>query len=418
MTSAETGSFVLALCLMLIAVHGLGFLFEKLRQPKLIGEILAGVVLGPFVLGPHLPALGTSSQTILAFLSQTGLLLLMFLAGAEARQLNFRRNSRVMSWLLMVGTGFPFALVLLAADWIPLERIMGPAASREATLLVLAISISVTSIPVLSRIFTDLKILHTRFAGLVLGTAVLEDILLWGILAFAQVLASGKTSLSDIVMHTGINLGFMSLGLLVFPRLLAQLPQARVNFIARTSIAAWPMFILLVYVSLGHLLGVNVVFAAFLAGFGVIGGAHAPSRAQLEPSLEAIGTVARAFFIPLFFAMVGHKLILGRGFDFAQLMVFLVGSSLVSCFGTALAAWCARFKALDIVNIALTNNARGGPGIVLAGIAFESHLINSTFYTTLVLTAILTSQLAGLWLKFVLSKGWPLLSTFSEDRPL
>jgi Kef-type K+ transport system membrane component KefB len=401
---------------MLIAVHGLGFVFEKFRQPKLLGEILAGVLLGPFVLGPHLPTIGASSQTILSFLSQAGLLLLMFLAGTEARQLNFRQNSRFILWLLVVGTGLPFALILLGADWIPLEGLIGTADSRVATLIVLGIAVSVTSIPVLSRIFQELNILHTRFAGLVLGTAVLEDILLWGVLAFAQVLATSKNSLTEIVLHTGINLGFMMLGLLVLPRLLARLPQARVNFISRTSPAAWPLLVLLVYVSLGHLLGVNVVFAAFLAGFGVIGGAEAPSRTYLGPSLEAIGTVARAFFIPLFFAMVGHKLILGRGFDLSQLVLFLLGSSLLSCLGTALAAWCAGFRRLDIVNVALTNNARGGPGIVLAGIAFESQLINATFYTTLVITAILTSQMAGLWLKYVLAQGWPLWSQFSNEH--
>jgi hypothetical protein len=66
---------------------------------------------------------------------------------------------------------------------------------------------------------------------------------------------------------------------------------------------------------------------------------------------------------------------------------------------------------LDVINLAVVTNARGGPGIVLATVAYETGIINAAFYTTLVLTAVITSQAAGAWLRFVLSKGWPLLST-------
>jgi len=80
-----------------------------------------------------------------------------------------------------------------------------------------------------------------------------------------------------------------------------------------------------------------------------------------------------------------------------------------------LAAKLAGFRGLDIVNIAITINARGGPGIVLASVAYDAGIINAAFYTTLVLTAVLTSQAAGVWLRFVLSKGWPLLSSNPEE---
>jgi Kef-type K+ transport system membrane component KefB len=83
-----------------------------------------------------------------------------------------------------------------------------------------------------------------------------------------------------------------------------------------------------------------------------------------------------------------------------------------------LAAKLAGFQQLDILNLAITTNARGGPGIVLASVAFEAGIISATFYTTLVLTAIVTSQAAGMWLRFVLSKGWPLLSSNPEETGL
>jgi len=366
---------------------------------------------GPFVLGPWLPELGTSSKIILDFLSQSGLLLLMFLAGSEARQLGFTRHRKIMLSLLTIGTGLPFVLIMLAGGlgFLTVQSIQGSAQSFEATLLVLAIAVTVTSIPVLSRIFQDLKLLHTRFAGLIIGTAVLEDILLWGILSLAQVLASGKTAPLDVMIHTAMNLSFMAMGLLVFPKILAGLPEARANIITRNSPTAWPILILLMYVSIAHLINVNVVFAAFLAGFGVIGGAEAPARKKLADSLDAIGTVARAFFIPLFFAMVGHKLIFGIGFNWREFLTFLVLSSLLSVVSSWIAARIGGMKNYEAINIAITNNARGGPGIVLAGIAFESGLVTASFYTTLVITAIITSLWAALWLKLQIKKGRPLL---------
>lgn len=411
MTGQETGSFVFTVCLLLLAVHALGFLFEKLKQPKLIGEILAGIILGPFILGPWLPELGSSSKILLDFLSQAGLLLLMFLAGSEARQLGFTRHRKIMLSLLTIGTGLPFVLIMLAGGLgvLTVQSIQGSAQSFEATLLVLAIAVTVTSIPVLSRIFQDLKLLHTRFAGLIIGTAVLEDILLWGILSLAQVLASGKTAPIDVMIHTAMNLSFMAMGLLVFPKILAGLPEARANIITRNSPTAWPILILLIYVSIAHLINVNVVFAAFLAGFGVIGGAEAPARKKLADSLDAIGTVARAFFIPLFFAMVGHKLIFGIGFNWREFLTFLLLSSLLSIISSWIAARIGGMKNYEAINIAITNNARGGPGIVLAGIAYESGLVTASFYTTLVITAIITSQWAALWLKLQIKKGRPLL---------
>jgi Kef-type K+ transport system membrane component KefB len=75
----------------------------------------------------------------------------------------------------------------------------------------------------------------------------------------------------------------------------------------------------------------------------------------------------------------------------------------------SLAGRFAGFRGLDLINLAITTNARGGPGIVLASVAFDAGIISSKFYTTLVVAAVLTSQIAGAWLEYVLRKGWPLL---------
>jgi Kef-type K+ transport system membrane component KefB len=121
------------------------------------------------------------------------------------------------------------------------------------------------------------------------------------------------------------------------------------------------------------------------------------------------GKVSFAFFIPVYFATVGLKLDLVRNLSLGMLAVFLAGSCTVKI-SVSLAGRCAGFRGLDLINLAITTNARGGPGIVLASVAFDAGIISPEFYTTLVLAAVVTSQAAGAWLDYVLRKGWPLLT--------
>ena len=92
-----------------------------------------------------------------------------------------------------------------------------------------------------------------------------------------------------------------------------------------------------------------------------------------------------------------------------MMLAFIAGTCVVKLFSVSLAARLAGFRGLELINLAITTNARGGPGIVLASVAFDAGIISPKFYTTLVVAAILTSQFAGAWLGHVLHKGWPLL---------
>jgi Kef-type K+ transport system membrane component KefB len=100
-----------------------------------------------------------------------------------------------------------------------------------------------------------------------------------------------------------------------------------------------------------------------------------------------------------------------------MLAAFLIASCVVKILSVSLAGRLAGFRGLDLVNLALTTNARGGPGIVLASVALDAGIISNGFYTTLVLAAVITSQIAGAWLAYVLRKGWPLLSEFKARSP-
>ena len=412
MSNSDLTSVLFILLLLVALAQLLGYLFMKLRQPKVVGEILAGVVVGPAILG-RLPSASwileaTQRQAnILNFVYWLGLLLLMFLSGAETQQLFSREERREVGWLAIVGTGIPFVLALVLGPWLIAPTLAGPNGNRISLIIILAVGVAVTSVPVVSKIFADLKILHTRFARLVLGVAVLEDIVLWLALAVATALA-GKTVLNPGQMsyHLLTTVAFFGLGVTIVPRIVKRLNKSRFNVFAKQSPVAYAIAVLLAYCVAAGALDVSLVFAAFLAGFAVV---HKKRRLFAE-ALDAIGKVSFAFFIPVYFAIVGLKLDLIRGLSLWMIGSFILGSCVVKILSVSLAGRCAGFRGLDLINLAITTNARGGPGIVLASVAFDAGIISPQFYTTLVVAAVLTSQVAGAWLDYVLRKGWPLLT--------
>lgn len=415
MSSAEFGSLTLLLLVVVTTAHLLGYVFVKLRQPRVVGEILAGVLLGPSLLGHFFPGLSsrifTGNSTsghhamVLGFLCNLGLLLLMFASGAETRGLFHRQDTREVAWLGIVGTGLPFLFSLTLAPLLPLNLLIGTAGQITPLLLVVSIAMAVTSIPVISKILHDLRILHTRFARLILGVAVMEDVVLWAVLAVATALArSGNVPHREITLHVCATLAYFALGLLAAPRLLKRLNRARFNVLATDAAIAYVMTILLAYAAIAALLDVSLVFAAFLAGLAVV------KDERLTEAVQSVSRISFAIFIPIYFAVVGYKLDLSKTFSLGMLAFFLTIGCLTKLLSAGVGAKLAGFNNSDSVNLAMALNARGGPGIVLASVAFEANIINASFYTTLVLFAVLTSQIAGAWLDYVLRKGWPLLS--------
>lgn len=413
MSNSELMPVLLILLLLVGLAQLLGYVFVRLRQPRVVGEILAGVILGPSSLLMRAPATSKLSHAVshqigvLNFVYWLGLLLLMFLSGAETRQLFTQDERREVGWLAIVGTGIPFALGLALGPWIARPELAGANSNHISLMIILAAGVAVTSIPVVSKIFADLKILHTRFARLVLGVAVLEDIVLWLALAIATALVGkGAVSARQTSYHLLATIGFFALGLTVLPRLVKRLNKARFNILAQQSPLAYAITVLLSYCVVAGALNVSVVFAAFLAGFAVV---HKKRRIFAD-SLDAISKVSFGFFIPVYFAIVGLKLDLVQGFSLWMTVAFILGSCIVKIASVSLAGRFAGFRGLDLLNLAITTNARGGPGIVLASVAFDAGIISPKFYTTLVLAAIFTSQAAGAWLDYVLRRGMSLLT--------
>lgn len=253
MANSDLTSILLILFLLIGFAQLFGQLFAKLRQPKVVGEILAGIVLGPSLVGRIPLASGMTRAVadhagILNFIYWLGLLLLMFLSGAETRYLFTREERREVAWLTIVGSGTPFILGLMLGPWLIHPVLAGPNGNRISLIIVLAVGVAVTSVPVVSKIFADLQILHTRFARLVLGVAVLEDIVLWLALALATAIA-GRTVLNPRAMsyHLVTTLAFFALGLTIIPRIVKRINKARYNVLARNSPIAYAIAVLLAY---------------------------------------------------------------------------------------------------------------------------------------------------------------------------
>src|ERR1041384_4029515 len=165
MPAQELFRLLTALALLLVAAGLMGRLFTRFRQPAVIGEITGGLLLGPTLLGavapdiqawlfPHEGPVGTG----LAVVNQMGMLLLMFLAGAEMRTVFSRENIRPVMVIALVGMALPLLCGLLFVAAFDVSGLVGPAADQTALILILTSSLAVTSIPVISRIMLDLGI--------------------------------------------------------------------------------------------------------------------------------------------------------------------------------------------------------------------------------------------------------------------
>ena len=422
MATADVARLLLALTLILVAAHVVGGLFAWLRQPRVIGEILGGLLLGPTVLGAVAPAAQHwlfptqgPTATVLAWVYQLGLLLLMYCSGIEVRSAVKRRESRTVASILVLGTVVPFLAGLAVLPLVDERRFYGPAGNHTSFLLVFGVAMAVTSIPVISRIMFDLGLLGTPFSRIVIGAAVIEDVLLYIVLAVALgaaaetssapfglpgVLGLAPGSGADFGYHAAATVGVLGLGLLLGRPLYRHATNSRLNLIHRHSPVAFQLVFLLVACLACVYVGIQPFFGAFVAGI-IVGAATTEPHPVHEGATVAIKDFAFAFFVPIYFAVVGLQLDLLHGFD----PLFFVGYLLFACAVKAVSVYAgARVggqRPTAAVNLAVAMNARGGPGIVLASVALGAGIIDQSFYAVLVLLAIVTSLLAGAWLERV-----------------
>ncbi|WHY86929.1 cation:proton antiporter [Neobacillus novalis] len=415
LSGAEISHFLMAMGCLLAMAHLLGYLAERIFIPRVIGEVAAGLVLGPTLLGHFFPDafkwifLGFAGEDkLFGLLYQFGLLLLMFCSGLKF-QTKFNKEDAKITSALVIGATIPaFIVGWLAAGWFNITPYLGTANNTLAFKIVIAISIAVTSIPVISKIFNDLGIMHTRFAKIVIACAGIHDVLLWIALGFATAIASEGgvftvgTAVKSFSISTAFILGTLFLGYVLFKRMTV----IKQNLLFRSSNLGYFLFIMFMLASLAGNLHVEAIFGALLAG--IVAKVALP-KVVSERLEQGVSNISFSWFIPIYFATVGLQLDLVRHFNPLFFLGYLLFATLTQTIAVYITSRTIKQDPFTSLNLGLAINDRGGPGIVLSSVAYSTGIINQEFFAILVMLALVTSWIPGTWLRIVVSKGWRLM---------
>lgn len=423
LTNDELTRFLISTVSLLISAHAFGYAFQRLRLPRVIGEICGGLVLGPSVLGLLMPnvmawlvADGVVNAKLLSAAYWLGLMLLMFTAGFGVQRNFDAKDCRLTGLLLLSATVIPFSAGCTIPYLVDLDGYTGPRGDTLTLALIFGIAMAVTSIPVISKIFIDLKIIETQFAKIVLAASTIQDVILWSVLAIATRLAAEEfLSIGDVGLSALRASAFVAVALLLGPPLLRLVNGLRMNFVLKASPVGYALAWCLLMGLLAAALDVNVIFGAFIAG--VVLGQMPPSK--IDEAKKQISSFGLGFFIPIYFAVVGFRIDLPEAFDPLLFIGFLALSTTLEGVCVFAVMRLSRCSALTSWNFSVAMNTRGGPGIVLASVTYDFGLIDERLFVTLVLSAIITSLAAGAWFRKAVTAGLPLLEKQTgEDRRL
>ncbi|MEJ7803732.1 MAG: cation:proton antiporter [Candidatus Limnocylindria bacterium] len=416
-TSGDVFHLLLALLLVLGATRLGGRVALSMRLPPVIGEISAGILLGPSVFGvvfPEasaavLPETGVVADSLDAFY-ELGLILLMFAAGLELRALPRREEARTAGIITIASTVIPLGAGIAAGVTLDLDSLEGPAQDGTALVIVFAAALAITSIPVISRIMLDLGLMGTRFSRIVLGSAIVEDVILYGLLAIAVGIAQSGAQTVGLPAEVGIDpasaigaayYALASALVLVGPVVAVRLAGSHDRFgwvLARLgNEAAHQLLLVFALAAFSGALGVIPIFGALTAGL-IVSQQH-----DVRVSGSSVGRFSFAFFIPLYFGLVGLRIDLGEDANLMLIATFISAACVIKGSAAYLGARLAGEDRGSAGALAVALNARGGPGIVLASVALAAGIVSEEFFVTLILLSLITSALAGWWLQRLLA---------------
>ena len=402
MLDIELSRLLLSVVLLLSLSLLFGNVFEKFRLPRVVGEVFSGILIGPSLLGNVSPRQyewifnGFNSQEkLLSLFYYSGLIFLMLSAGFSVPRLDKNKDLEIIVLLFLGGMFLPFTVGFLLADVIPNST----QANSLAFKLTLATAAAVTSIPVLSRIFLDLNLLTRKFAIRVITAAAFQDVILWVVLSLAITLEetglqeeSLVYALIKVIVPTFL---FIVLVMLGIPRLLKFFIRVSNFNLTESTHYGYSILIALSIIAFATLLKINVVLGALLAGIVL----NQAGGNKMEQVKKNIVTFSNSFLVPIYFALVGLQINLARFNDWYLLASILCISSIIKILSVTLFSRIATRSWKTSFDYGISMNARGGPGIVLASLARGSGIIDDSLFVVLVLVSLLTSTLAGVWLR-------------------
>jgi Kef-type K+ transport system membrane component KefB len=413
---------LLALVVVIATARAMGWLFRSANQPQVVGEILAGIILGPSLLGRLAPTaesylFPSMVGPFLNIIAQVGVILYMFLVGLELDPALLRKRGHTTVAISHASIIAPFLLGAATALYL-YPKLSTSDVPFTSFSLFLGVSMSVTAFPVLARILTDRKIHKTRMGAIALTCAAVDDVTAWCMLAFVVAVARAQTAgaLTTIVMA----LGFIALMLVVVRPAMVRLSLLYGNRGRLTQGVMASIFIaLLISASATELIGIHAVFGAFALG-AVIPHDSGMAR-ELTDRLEDIVIV---LLLPAFFAYTGLRTQIGlvSGFEQWMMCVLIIAVASFGKFGGSVVA--ARITGLDWRDssaLGVLMNTRGLMELIVLNIGLEMNVISPTLFAMLVLMALITTFATTPILHLITRgremdvKPFPELGTFSPE---
>ena len=331
----------------------------------------------------------------------------MFLSGYNTDIKIDKKNSKNIILTFLGATILPM-LCAIPSIKIFSPYFIGEVGNQISFGFVFCIGVAITSIPVISKIFFEMGIINTKFANTILTVATFQDLCLWILLNIAtSVASSGEINIPKMIAICLATLGLFALTILVSKKI----NRAKRKFKDRT-IYTVSFITLLASCAVLTKFGINIMYSAFLVGY-IIKAIFGKTE-HIKQKIKAIEDFAFTFFIPIYFALVGIQLNVIHDFSFARFVIFFAIAFLLEFIGTWSALLLSKISKPARMNFAITMNARGGPGIVLATVTYAAGIINLEFFTVLILTTMLSSMIAGYYLRYQQRKNPQIFDHFEK----
>jgi Kef-type K+ transport system membrane component KefB len=394
----------LQLAVVLSAARVVGFLFRKMRQPQVVGEMFAGILLGPSLLGWVAPGAFAAifppdSLGFLNALSQFGLVIFMFLVGLELEPGLVRKRKSETLATAYFSIAVPFVMSVALAIYL-YPRLSDGSVAFPHFALFMGIAMSITAFPVLARILTERKLVNSELGAISLACAAFNDVTGWSILAGVVLLVRVQERASGIwLLLVGSVVYVLAMFFVVRPMLrkLVTLYDRR-GTVSKDNLA---MVVVLVLASgwVTEQLGVHALFGAFLMGTIM------PKSPGFSRELSAkLHDAAVVLLLPLFFAFTGLRTSVGllRGGEMWLYLGIIVLVAIAGKFGGATIA--ARLAGLDwrmASSVGILMNTRGLMELVVLNIGLELGILSSALFAMMVLMALLTTFMTAPVLEWI-----------------
>ncbi|MFD4033604.1 cation:proton antiporter [Streptomyces sp. NPDC058637] len=398
-SSAEAAYRLLLAAAAVVAVAALGgWLARRVGQPAVVGELAAGIALGPSVLG----ALARGPQewlfpdTVLPHLdtlAQFGVVFFMFLVGAELPSGSLRTSGRVGILIGHASIAVPFAMGTAMGLWL-IDRYPPVHSSRTAYVLFIGLAVSITAFPVLARILAEQGLLGTRLGATGMTSAGISDVTAWVLLA-AVISTVRGTSLTAAALSIVYVTLFAVLMLGVVQPLVAKaVARADAGELSRDAVCAGLVFLVLMSAFATDRMGLHAIFGPFMAGAIMPRGSRV-----IEDLTHRIQGVTVWFLLPLFFVTVGLRTDLGSlsgaGTWLVCLLIIAVAVLGKVASATVAAAATGEFTRRESLAIGAMMNCRGLTELIVLSVGVQLGVLNGELFSMFVFMALVTTAMTG-----------------------